>query len=91
MHYLYDADATSDAVEPDSELDTWIDPAIPPAKDYTVCTTELDCPINGSSCVRQVPFNRTDMDGVGEVPGAHQSNPVQRSSRKQWCPPPGLR
>ncbi|MFU8804432.1 MAG: putative metal-binding motif-containing protein, partial [Bradymonadaceae bacterium] len=56
-------DASSDTSAPD----VFVDPNTPRASDYTVCTTDLDCPINGSSCLLYVPYNRPDMGGVNEI------------------------
>lgn len=52
----------------DVEIDTGIDPDIAPASDYILCTSDLDCPINGSTCLRTLPFSGPDMEGVDELP-----------------------
>jgi hypothetical protein len=75
-----DLDTDLDATEPDTGddivndveadgdgTDVIIDPDLPPAADWTVCTSDLDCPINGSRCIREVPFNRPDAQGVSSV------------------------
>lgn len=68
--------------EPDSELaddsgdaDTsYIEPEEPPADapaigaDFLRCEHNFDCPINGSSCVKELSFNRTDSDGTESIP-----------------------
>lgn len=36
-------------------------------KDYTVCSSNLDCPINGSECLRYVTYNRPDMEREDEI------------------------
>src|SRR5690554_736755 len=60
-----DAEDQEDAADSET-VDTDII-APPAATDYTVCASELDCPINGSTCVTNVPFNRPGFDGVSEV------------------------
>ncbi len=35
--------------------------------DYVLCASDMNCPINGSVCVKYVPLNRPDVDGVEEV------------------------
>lgn len=51
----------------DAPTDVPVDPDIPTAINYIVCTSDLDCPINGSQCVRNIAFNRPDREGVDEV------------------------
>ncbi|MFU8804694.1 MAG: putative metal-binding motif-containing protein, partial [Bradymonadaceae bacterium] len=62
-----DVSTVPDITEDASAPDIVIDPGTPPATDFTICTSDLDCPINGSSCVIYVPLNRNDADGADEV------------------------
>jgi hypothetical protein len=54
-------------VQDDVQTDAVIDPHTPRVMDYTVCTSDVDCPINGSRCVLYVPFSHPDMNDVTEV------------------------
>ena len=64
-----DAGEDTDSGEPDD-----VGPDVDPPDDapfafddYLVCESDLDCPINGSECVVDVPFNRIDADETEEV------------------------
>ena len=41
---------------------------LPAISDYIACSDELDCPVNGSLCVKFVTFNRSDANGLIELP-----------------------
>jgi hypothetical protein len=62
---VLDPDGSVD--EPDAETDIVLDPSVPAVTDYTLCASDLDCPINGSRCVIYLPYNRPDAEGIDEV------------------------
>ena len=58
-----DADA---GYEDDTDTDV-PDDAPEALDDFVVCEADFDCPINGSNCVDEITFNRTDSDGTQEI------------------------